>query len=198
MEKKERMPLWLAVAITVVIALPLGLWLKDFSLPLWIVFAVWAEYFAFGGTLKGASTLIPAFLSGALVAGLVQSFAVLLIKAFGDTHLVSAGDVGFFVSYFIGFCVFVWAMNFFKTLQGGSLAYFQGIALTLGAIFTGQGAAYVGHSGNSYVLILGSMIVAVLACFAGVLIGWINIALNGVKEASADAAPANAVAARAG
>ena len=183
------MPMWLAVAITVVLILPAGLWLNEFSLPLWIVFCVWAEYFAFGGSLKGAKALVPAFLAGAAVAFLVHSFAVYLIGVFGDAKLVKPGDVAILVAYFIGFCVFVWLMDYVKALQGAnSLAYFQGIALSLGAIFTGQGAAWVGHSTNSYALVLGAVIVAVVSCFAGVLIGWINIALLGVKET--EAAPA--------
>jgi len=191
MEKKERMPMWLAVAITVVLVLPAGLWLDEFSLPLWIVFAVWAEYFAFGGTLKGARALLPAFVTGAVVALVVHSFAVLLIDLFGDVQLVVAGDVAIIVAYFIGFCVFVWMMKFFTALNQGlnSLAYFQGIALTLGAIFTGQGAAWVGHSENSYALVLGAAIVAVVSAFVGVLIAWINLALVGAKDAEVEAAP---------
>ncbi|HZL07467.1 MAG TPA: hypothetical protein VFE45_18970 [Coriobacteriia bacterium] len=190
MEKKERMPMWLAVAITVVLILPAGLWMKEFSLPLWIVFSVWAEYFVFGGTLKGAKALLPAFLTGSAAALAVHSFAVFLINVFGDVQLVVAGDVAILVAYFIGFCVVVWMMKFFTALQGlGSLAYFQGIALTLGAIFTGQGAAWVGHSENSYALLIGATIVAVISCFAGVLIGWINLALVGAKDAEVEAAP---------
>ena len=67
-------------------------------------------------------------------------------------------------------------------LQVGSLAYFQGIALTLGAIFTGHGAAWVGHSTNSSALLVGAAIAAVVACFAGILIGWFNLALVGAKD----------------
>lgn len=187
MQKKQRMPMWLAVAITVVLILPAGLWMKGFSLPLWIVFCVWAEYFTFGGTLKGARALLPAFLLGTAAALVVHSFAVYLIGVFGDTQLVAPGDVAILVAYFIGFCVVVWLMDFVKAVQGpGSLAYFQGIALTLGAIFTGQGAAWVGHSTNSYALLVGAAIVAVVSCFAGVLIGWINLALVGAKEAQAE------------
>lgn len=185
MDKKERMPLWLAVAITVVLVMPLGLWLDEFSLPLWIVFCVWAEYFAFGGSLKGARTLFPAFLAGVVAAGLVQSLATALVDWFGDAHLVTAGDLGILVAYFIGFCVVVWAMKLFAVVQGGSLAYFQGIALTLGAIFTGQGAAYVGHATNGYALIVGAMVIALVSAFVGCLIGWINIWLNGAKQAPA-------------
>lgn len=180
------MPMWLAVAITVALILPAGLWLNEFSLPLWIVFCVWAEYFVFGATLKGAKALVPAFLLGAVAAVAVHSFAVYLIGLFGSTKLVKPGDLAILVAYFIGFCVFVWLMDYVKAVQGAStLAYFQGIALTLGAIFTGQGAAWVGHSTNSYALVIGAAIVAVVSCFAGVLIGWINIALLGVKEVEA-------------
>ncbi len=44
------------------------------------------------------------------------------------------------IAYFVGFCVVVWWMRFSEVVQTSSLAYFSGIALTFGAIFTGMGA----------------------------------------------------------
>ena len=37
---RDRVPLWLAVSITVVVSLPFGLWLGDYNLPLWVSFIV--------------------------------------------------------------------------------------------------------------------------------------------------------------
>jgi hypothetical protein len=37
---RDRVPMWLAVAITVVVSLPFGLWLGDYNLPLWVAFIV--------------------------------------------------------------------------------------------------------------------------------------------------------------
>ncbi len=62
----ERMPLWLAVAISVVVALPFGLLLKGFNLVLWIAFTVWGVHLAFGGDLQGARRLLPAYAGGAV------------------------------------------------------------------------------------------------------------------------------------
>ncbi len=44
----NRIPLWLAVAVTVVLSLPFGLWLGRFNFTLWCSFVVWAEYLALG------------------------------------------------------------------------------------------------------------------------------------------------------
>jgi hypothetical protein len=43
---KGMIPLWLAVAITVLVSMPFGLWLGKFNVALWCSFIVWAEYFA--------------------------------------------------------------------------------------------------------------------------------------------------------
>jgi hypothetical protein len=181
METKERMPNWLAVAISVMVSLPFGLWLGEYSIPLWIAFVVWAEYFMFGGNLLGLRTLIPAFMFGVLIAGLVQSFAMLLTGLFNQAHILANGDLATAVAYFIGFGVAVFLMDYIRVLRDGTLAYFQGIAITLASIFTGQGAAYVGHSTNGYVLLIGSVLVAAIACLLGSFIGWLNVTLNQKK-----------------
>ena len=47
-ETQDTLPLWLAVAITVCVSLPFGIWLGNYNLPIWASFIVWAEYFALG------------------------------------------------------------------------------------------------------------------------------------------------------
>lgn len=188
MRTKERMPNWLAVPIAVMVSLPFGLWLGDYNLPLWVAFIVWAEYFMFGGKLGGLKVLVPAFMLGVLAAGLVQSFAILLGGIFGDAQIVAPGDLATAVAYFIGFGVAVFLMQFVRVMRDGVLSYFQGIAITLGAIFTGQGAGYVGHSTDPYVALLGAVLVTALACLLGSFIGWFNVWLNGPAEVSEETA----------
>ena len=61
----KALPLWIAVPITVLVSLPFGLWLGAWSLPLWLAFIVWAEYFTLGARPAALKIMIPAFVSGA-------------------------------------------------------------------------------------------------------------------------------------
>lgn len=132
---------WLAVPLAVMFSLPFGLWLGDYDLPLRVAFVVWGECFVFGGKLAGLRQLIPAFTIGALAAGIVQSFAMALADLFGTAELVTAGDLAVAVAYFAGFGIAVHIMRFVRVLRDGTPACFQGIAITLARIFTGQGPA---------------------------------------------------------
>ncbi|CAM3036959.1 DUF1097 family protein [Propionibacterium acidifaciens] len=122
-------------------SLPFGLWLGDYDLPLRVAFVVWGECFVFGGKLAGLRQLIPAFTIGALAAGIVQSFAMALADPFGTAELVTAGDLAVAVAYSAGFGIAVHIMRFVRVLRDGTPACFQGIAITLACIFTGQGPA---------------------------------------------------------
>ncbi|ERK54620.1 hypothetical protein HMPREF0682_2710 [Propionibacterium acidifaciens F0233] len=132
---------WLAVPLAVMFSLPFGLWLGDYDLPLRVAFVVWGECFVFGGKLAGLRQLIPAFTIGALAAGIVQSFAMALADPFGTAELVTAGDLAVAVAYSAGFGIAVHIMRFVRVLRDGTPACFQGIAITLACIFTGQGPA---------------------------------------------------------
>lgn len=101
---------------------------------------------------------------------------------------MAPGDLATAVAYFIGFGVAVFLMQFVRVMRDGVLSYFQGIAITLGAIFTGQGAGYVGHSTDPYVALLGAVLVTALACLLGSFIGWFNVWLNGPAEVSEETA----------
>ena len=127
---------WLAVPLAVMFSLPFGLWLGDY-----VAFVVWGECIVFGGKLAGLRQLIPAFTIGALAAGIVQSFAMALADPFGTAELVTAGDLAVAVAYSAGFGIAVHIMRFVRVLRDGTPACFQGIAITLACIFTGQGPA---------------------------------------------------------
>src|SRR5674476_1329125 len=92
-ETKNTVPLWLAVAITVVVSLPFGLWLKEWSVPLWAAFIVWAEYFVFGGKPAGLKIMVPSYILGVIGAVLVLILMVEMQKLLPDPQLVSATDV---------------------------------------------------------------------------------------------------------
>ena len=76
-ETKNTIPLWLAVAITVVVSLPFGIWLGKLNLPLWAAFIVWAEYFALGAKPSALKIMVPAYtlgvIGGALICLLYQA-----------------------------------------------------------------------------------------------------------------------------
>lgn len=187
----QRMPLWLAVGITVVVALPFGLLLKGFNLVLWIAFTVWGVYLAMGGTPAAAKRLLPAYAAGALSGALVHMSALALsswVTTPQWTFDNGAPVVPVTIAYFVGFCVVVWWMRFSELVQTSSLAYFTGIALTLGAVFTGMGdTGYVGHNPNQYVYVVGALIVSVLSSALGCAIGALSVWLNGVRQPAAEA-----------
>lgn len=78
---KETIPLWLAVAITVLVSIPFGLWLGKWSFTLWVAFIVWAEYFQYGAKPSAIKIILPSYTYGAVVTGitlfLVQLFQFL-------------------------------------------------------------------------------------------------------------------------
>ncbi len=185
--KNERMPMWLAVGISVVVGLPLGLWLGGFSLALWLVFTVWAVYLALGGTPRGGVKTMHAYLGGAVSAALVQLLCLRLIGWMSSPSLWTFSNglpiIPVVIAYFVGFCVVVWWMKFSKNWQASSLAYFSGISLTLACIFTGAGNnSYIAHNPNQYVMVIGALIVSLLSAFGGCVIAFISVWLNGAKQ----------------
>src|SRR5512147_2394179 len=84
----DRVPLWLASSITVVVSLPFGLWLGDFNLPLWVAFIVWAEYFQLGAKPVVLRTIIPAYLIGVAGATSITTANALLERVIPDLTIV--------------------------------------------------------------------------------------------------------------
>jgi hypothetical protein len=71
---KETIPLWLAVAITVLVSIPFGLWLGKWNFTLWVGFIVWAEYFQYGAKPSAIKLILPSYTYGAIVTGITFSF----------------------------------------------------------------------------------------------------------------------------
>jgi hypothetical protein len=174
---KDRIPMWLASAITVVVSLPFGLWLGAFNLPLWAAFIVWAEYFQLGARPAVLRTVIPAYLIGVGGAVAITTGNALLERLIPDATIVSRGDVAAFVSFFVGFCALIYAMRWMATTRTGTLPFFNGISMTLGVLFTGAFEAAVGPGADPVVLPVVAGIGAALAGLLGAFLGWFNVAI---------------------
>jgi len=189
-ETKNTLPLWLAVAITVCVSLPFGIWLGDFNLPIWASFIVWAEYFATGATPSALKTIVPAYILGVLTAAIIMTAYMLLGKAMGDVKIYTATDLALFISCFIGFCVFIYAMKFFPVTQKGTLPFFNGISMGLAVFFTGAFVKPFGANLDPNLLPAVAAVGAILAGLLGAFLGWFNVVILFPRPvASAQALP---------
>ena len=176
---RNRVPLWLAIAITVVVSLPFGLWLGDYNLPLWVAFIVWAEYFVLGARPAALKVIIPAFLIGVLGAASITTFGVLVEKAFDGATIVTEHDAAAFVAMFIGFCVFLFLLRFvpLDLFGSASLPHFNGVSMMLGVFFT---AAFISAAPPDIDPVFEPAVAAVGAALAGLLgcfLGWFNVTI---------------------
>ena len=177
--KRDRVPLWLAVAVTVVVSLPFGLWLGDYNLPLWVSFIVWAEYFVLGGTPTALRIIVPAYLVGVLGAMFVTTFTTLLDGVLDGVGVVAEDDVATFVGMFAGFCVFLYAVRWVPLPLFGtaSLPFFNGVSMMLGVLFT---SAFITAAPAGIDPILEPAVAAIGAGLAGLLggfLGWFNVTI---------------------
>lgn len=175
---KNRVPLWLAVAITIVVSLPFGLWLKEWNVPLWAAFIVWAEYFLLGAKPEGLKIMVPSYILGVIGAVLVLIFMVAMQKAIPDVKLVSATDVAIAIAFFVGFCIVIYAMKWLPVAGGsGTLPFFNGISMGLATYFVGIYATYGGIKVDDILVPIVTGVVAILAGLLGAALGWFNVTI---------------------
>lgn len=176
-ETKNTVPLWLAVAITVCVSLPFGIWLGVWCLPIWVSFIVWAEYFALGAKPAALKIIVPAFALGAIVAGIIMTGYALLSTALGDLKIYTATDLALFISCFVGFCIFIYAMKWFPVTQVGTLPFFNGISMGLAVYFTGAFTKPFGTDIDPNLLPAIATFGAILAGLLGAFLGWFNVVI---------------------
>ena len=179
-ETRNTIPLWLAVAITIVVSLPFGLWLKEWNVPLWAAFIVWAEYFLLGAKPEGLKIMVPSYILGVIGAVLVLILAVALAKVI-DMKLVESSpvpDVAYAIAFFVGFCVLIYAMKFLPVTGGaGTLPFFNGISMGLATFFVGIYATYGGIKVDDILMPIVTGIPAILAGLLGAALGWFNVTI---------------------
>lgn len=177
-ETRDTIPLWLAVAITVVVSLPFGLYLDNVSgdlklmnLPLWVAFIVWAEYFALGGKPSALRLMIPAFtLAVVLTAATMWAYVALNDAIPADWPEGTAMAVALFV----GVGAMVYLMRFWPVLQAGSLPFFNGISMLLGVYFTNS----IPAGTDPYLAPWIAAIVTIAAGLLGSFLGWFNVTIT--------------------
>ena len=132
---KETIPLWLAVAVTVLISMPFGLWLGKFNFTLWCSFIVWAEYFALGAKPAALKLILPSF----SYAAILTAVTLWVTPWFGFLpSLVTEGDTAASLVLFTGVAFMVYSMRWSKTFQDGSLPFFNGVSMVLAIFYTGS------------------------------------------------------------
>jgi len=164
---RETIPLWLAVAITVLVSLPFGLYFGKFNLPLWCSFIVWAEYFALGAKPSALKLILPSFAYGAIVAA-VSMFTTVILAATVTLNAALA------ISLFVWVALLVYSMRFSKVLTNGSLPLFNGVGMLLAVYFTNS---YPGVGNNLLDPWVAGIWTIIAGWFGGVL-GWFNILIT--------------------
>jgi hypothetical protein len=172
---KDTIPLWLAVAITVFVSMPFGLWLGKYNFTLWCGFIVWAEYFALGAKPAGIKLIVPSFCYAAALTAL--TLFVVQFFSFVPSLLVP-GDLAVSLVVAAGVGLMVWTMKFSKTFQEGSLPFFNGISMALAIYFSGS----YPKLGPDMTLALVSGVWTILMCLFGVGLGVFNVWILFPKE----------------
>jgi len=182
-ETRNTIPLWLAVAITVCVALPFGIWLTQINsnlanIPIWVSFIVWAEYFALGAKPSALKIIVPSYILGVVGAAIIM-FAWALIGSTLKDKLITQNDLSLFLACFVGFCILIYAMKFMPVTQTGSLPFFNGISMMLAVYFAGFGGGVYPTTWvtdpNFLPLVAGFW--AILAGLLGAFLGWFNVSI---------------------
>jgi hypothetical protein len=196
-ETKNTIPLWLAVAITVVVSLPFGIWLDKVNLPLWAAFIVWAEYFVLGAKPSALKIMVPAYTLGVVGGALICELYQVLAKIFGDGNIVNFGlqnltnnNLALYISFFVGFCILIYAMKWMAVTGGaGTLPFFNGISVFLGVYFTGTFLGWfhdfsIDPGVIGYWIVIFAAISAWLGGMLGAALGWFNVVILFPREVS--------------
>jgi hypothetical protein len=175
----QRVPLWLAVAITVLVSLPFGLFLGKYNIALWASFVVWAEYFALGGTTEGFKYILGSYPIGALSMAI---FAV--INNYFIIQLKWNPNISVAIWIFVWVAIAVYIMKFHEIFNKGSLPYFNGLSMYLAFYFSGLKAGFGAGplTGNPFIDPWILWIWVVLAAILGSILGWFNILITFPKK----------------
>ncbi len=169
---RDTIPFWMAVALTTVIFLPLAYYFGKYSVPEWVGFIVWAEYFTLGPKLGSLKTIIPAFTSG-VFWGVVIGLIAAVLAQYVPGIVPSGGH--WYIALFVGVSLMVFVMKYFKVFNVGSLPYFNGLTAFLAVYFVG---AFPTPSTNAYVLVLIAAAYALAGGYMGAVMGWFNVTIT--------------------
>ena len=138
---------------------------------------MWAEYFQLGARPAVLRTIVPAYLIGVGGAVAITTGNALLERLIPDATIVSAGDGATFISFFVGFCILIYAMRWMTPARSGVLPFFNGVSVTLGVLFTGAFETAAGPGVDELLLPVVAGVGAALAGLLGAALGWFNVAI---------------------
>lgn len=167
----DAVPMWLAVAITVLVSMPFGLWLGEFNLALWCSFIVWAEYFALGARPSSLRLILPSFSYAAAMTALIL-WSIPLFAFLPD--LLVKNDLRVSTALFLGIAALVYTMRFSRVFQDGSLPFFNGISMALAVYFTGSYPDVGLPAAAPLVAGAWTIVLGVFGCGLGVFNVWIT------------------------
>ncbi len=175
----QRVPLWLAVAITVIVSLPFGTLLGKYNLALWASFIAWAEYFALGAKPSALKPIWTMFPLGALTMAIFATINNYCVVYVGCDLLTSVA-----IWIFIWVAIAVYIMRFHPLFQQGSLPYFNGLSMYLALYFAGvaPGAGAGPLTGNPLVDPWILWVWISLAGIFGGFLGWFNVLITFPKK----------------
>lgn len=174
----QRLPLPWAVTLTVIFALPFGLYLGAYNFTLWVCFIAWAEYFALGATPGTWKLVAPSIPAGAATGALWMATA---------TFVTTVTKMPLIVGLIVGTVIWITALLYLipkvPALTQGTLAVFNGLAVFLGVYFTGS-CPKIGIA-DPYGVIVLTFVWTVLMAYFGWFLGWLNIQLTFPHEVTA-------------
>jgi hypothetical protein len=179
-EETERIPIWLAVAITALISVPFGTQLGIYSIPVWASFIAWAEYFAFGASPDQLKWIYGLFPLGALTMGVFGTVNNYFVDVLG-VDLVASSAIWLFI--FVALATYL--LTRIPRGMDKSLAYFNGLSIFLALYFAGIPAG-PGSAGGPLVSgdlawLINPWIRWLWTSLAGVFggfLGWFNIQIT--------------------
>lgn len=167
----ETIPMWLAVALTVVASMPFGLWLGKYNFALWCCFIVWAEYFALGAKPSSLRLIVPSFSYSVALTALTL-WAVQLFDFLPPLRV--EGDLAVTAALFVGIALTVYTMRFSRIFQEGSLPFFNGISMALAIYFTGSFPDFGGTFPAPIAAGAWTVLMGIFGCALGVFNVWIT------------------------
>ncbi|BDR91053.1 DUF1097 domain-containing protein [Vulcanisaeta souniana] len=175
----QRVPFWLAVALTVVISIPFGVFLGPFNIALWSSFIAWAEYFAFGAVYKALKYIYTLFPLGALWGAISATFVNYFV-----TYLHSNLILNVVIWLFIWVAIMVYIMKYHQNFTKYSLAYFNGLSMYLAFYFAHIGPGVGGGplTGNPLIDPWILWVWCYLSAILGGFLGWLNVQLTLPKK----------------
>jgi hypothetical protein len=129
--------------------------------------------------------MVPAYALGVALTGVIM-VAVAVLAPSLPTNAALA------ICLFVGIGAMVFGMRYSKTLQAGSLPYFNGISMLLGVYFTGAFPSTFTTDANLLPLV--AAVWAILGGLLGAALGWFNVTITFPHLVASSKTAAGAVA----